>query len=247
MPAVSASKYIVNAGWDDVPHLDQPTKTKMLASTPPHLRKARSKGEASMGAGAIYPIDPDLFTVDPFPIPAGWRRAFGLDVGWTCTAAIWGAIDDNADAIYLYSEHYRGEVTPAVHASAIKARGAWIPGVCDPAANQQNQRDGVRTLHQYQNEGIDLTLADNAVETGLQEVLTRLESSRMFVFSTLTNWLAEHRLYSRDEKGAVIKKRDHAMDATRYLIMSGLRRAIIRPVRDMISNNGVIADQLGGY
>jgi hypothetical protein len=56
---------------------------------------------------------------------------------------VWGAIDDQTDTLYLYSEHYRGEVTVPVHASAIKARGAWIPGVSDPAANNQNQRDGI--------------------------------------------------------------------------------------------------------
>lgn len=247
MPAVSASKYVVNAGWDDVPHLDAATKEKMLAATPPHLRKARSKGEASMGAGAIYPVDPDVFTIDPFPIPAHWRRVFGLDVGWTCTACVWGAIDDDSDRLYLYSEHYRGEVTVPVHASSIKARGDWIPGVCDPAAENRNQRDGIRTLHQYQEEGIDVVAADNAVESGIQAVLTRLETGRLFVFSTLTSWLGEHRLYSRDEKGKVIKKRDHLMDATRYLVMSGLRRAIVRPVKDNVQNSGIIADKLGGY
>jgi hypothetical protein len=35
------------------------------------------------------------------------------------------------------------------------------------------------------------------------------------------NWLAERRLYRRDEKGQVIKKFDHAMDAGRYNFASG--------------------------
>lgn len=247
MPSVSSSKYVVSAGWVDVPHLDPDTRDQMLAATPPHMRKARSTGEASMGAGAIYPVDPDDLKIDPFPIPPHWRRAYGLDVGWTCTAVVWGAIDDQTDTLYLYSEHYRGEVTVPVHASAIKARGAWIPGVSDPAANNQNQRDGIRTIQQYREEGLDLSLADNAVETGLQEVLARMESGRMRVFSTLFHWFAEHRLYSRDEKGAVIKKKDHLMDASRYLVMSGLRRAIIRPKIMNETEATVVADRLGGY
>jgi hypothetical protein len=35
------------------------------------------------------------------------------------------------------------------------------------------------------------------------------------------NWLAERRLYRRDERGHVIKKFDHAMDAGRYNFASG--------------------------
>lgn len=247
MPAVSEAKYVVNAGWDDVPHLDTGTKGKMLASTPPHLRKARSMGEPGLGSGAIYPVDPDVLRCDPFAIPAHWRRAYGMDFGWICTAAVWGAIDDDTDTLYLYSEHYRGEVTVPVHASAIKARGVWIPGVADPAGQQSNQRDGEKTIQQYREEGLDLSPAINAVETGIQEVLMRMETGRLKVFSTLVNWFNEHRLYARDEKGAVIKKRDHLMDATRYLVMSGLKRAIIRPVNDTVSSPGVIADSLGGY
>ena len=36
------------AGWDDVPHLEERTKTELLESTPPHLRDARSKGIPSL-------------------------------------------------------------------------------------------------------------------------------------------------------------------------------------------------------
>lgn len=246
MPAVSASKYVVNAGWDDAAHLDARTKAEMLAATPAHLRKARSKGEPSLGIGAIYGIEEEVFVVPPFAIPPTWRKCFGLDVGWNCTAGVWAAIDDE-HTVYLYSEHYRGETPVPVHASAIKARGAWIPGVIDPAGDNRNQRDGERTMANYIAEGIDLKPADNAVEAGIELVRTMLETGRLKVFSTLHAWLSEFRIYRRDEHGKIVKKKDHAMDATRYLIMSGLRRAIVRPVTDVVSATGMVADPLGGY
>jgi hypothetical protein len=71
--------------------------------------------------------------------------------------------------------------------------------------------------------------ANNAVEAGIYEVWTRLSTGRLKVFSTLANWLAEYRIYRRNEKGAVIKEGDHLMDATRYLCMSGLDIAEFRP------------------
>jgi hypothetical protein len=42
------------------------------------------------------------------------------------------------------------------------------------------------------------------------------------------NWLSEFRLYRRNEKGAVVKENDHLMDATRYLIRTGMDLAANR-------------------
>lgn len=247
MGAVSGSKYVVNAGWADVPHLDTATVTEMLAATPRHLRNARSKGEASLGAGAIFPYEQEQIEVAPFALPPHWPRAYGLDVGWNRTACIWGAWDRESDVVYLYSEHYLGEEKPVTHAAAIKARGDWIPGVIDPAARGRAQKDGEQLLFTYQNEGLDLHAAINTVETGIYEVDQRLQQGRIKVFSNLGNWFAEQRLYHRDEKGAIVKKRDHLMDASRYLIMSGLKRAITRPANTTMQSRDIAADSRAGY
>jgi hypothetical protein len=247
MPAVSVSKYRVQAGWDDAPHLDAQAKDEMLASTPPHLRDARARGTPSLGSGAIYPVVQASYLVDPFAIPPHWRKAYGLDVGWNCTACIWGALDADSDVLYLYSEHYQGQQKPVDHAAAIKARGEWIPGVIDPAARGRSQDDGERLFVQYRELGLNIFPANNSVESGIYEVWQRLEQGRLKVFSTLRHWLAEARLYRRDEHGKIVKKDDHAMDASRYLIVSGIRRAIPRPVNDNSSTDRIVADGLGGY
>lgn len=251
MPAVSETKYVVQAGWDHAPHLSADDKRKELAKTPPYLRAARSKGEPSLGAGAIFPIEQSHYIIDPFPLPPHWRKSFGLDVGWNKTAAIWTAIDDDTDTAYAYSEHYRGEEKPVVHASAIKARGEWIPGVIDPAARGRSQYDGERLMAQYLQEGLSLVMADNSVEAGIYEIWTRLEQGRLKIFSTLPNLLLEMRGYHRKvgENGTskIVKKRDHAIDALRYDVMSGLKRAIVRPLKDIVSNQRIIADGVGGY
>lgn len=248
MPAiVTASRYMVTAGWDDVPHIDAKTKAELWESFPPHERAARTKGTPSMGAGAIYPIDPDEITVEPFQIPAYWPRAFGLDVGWNRTAAIWGARDLNTDTVYLYTEHYQGEQPPTVHSVAIRARGAWIPGVIDPASRGRAQDDGRQLLAQYLSQGLKLSPADNTRESGLYAVYERLSTGRLKVFSTCKNWLAEYKLYRRDEKGKVIKKFDHLMDATRYLIVSGIDIMQQQPIDRRSSRQFAAADSDAGY
>lgn len=242
------SKFIVHAGWDDVPHLDERTKEELLAGTAVHLRDARSKGLPSLGAGAIYPYEESLVKCDAFDIPAHWARVYGLDIGWNRTAAIWGALDRDNFTLYLYAEHYRGQAEPAVHSSAIKARGEWIPGVIDPAARGRSQKDGEQMLATYISEGLNITPANNSVESGILEMQQMIATGRLKVFPHLTNWFAEYRLYRRDENGKIIKKMDHLMDATRYLVVSGLKRAITRPMKQMQGDSGrFVADRIGGY
>jgi hypothetical protein len=143
-----------------------------------------------------------------------------MDVGWSKTACLHGALSRDNDTLYLYSEYYRGEAEPIVHAAAIKARGAWIPGAIDPAARGRNQIDGRNLLQMYRDLGLDLVEANNAVEAGLYQVLMRMQTGRLKIFRSLQNLLAELRLYRRDEKGRVVKEFDHLCDCLRYLVMT---------------------------
>jgi hypothetical protein len=223
------SKYVVMAGWDDVPHLDEQTKKDLYASIPPYQRDARSKGIPQLGSGAIYPVPESEIVCKPFEIPRYWPRCYALDVGWNRTAAIWGAWNLDEDKVFLYAEHYRSQAEPAIHAASIRARGAWIPGVIDPAARGRSQVDGTRLIEQYIDLGLLLAPAENAVEAGLYAVWERLSDGRLFVFNSLQNWLSEFRIYRRDERGKIVKQNDHLMDATRYLIMSGSQVACREP------------------
>lgn len=248
MPEVSPSRYRVECGWSHVPHIDEKTQAELLAGTPPHLRDARSKGIPSLGSGAIYPVMQEEFVCAPFAIPAHWWKAYGMDVGWKRTAAIFGAWDKDSDVIYLYSEHYRGQAEPSIHADAIKARGLWLTGAIDPASAGSNQKDGTALLDQYGELDLNLVPADNSVEAGILAVLQLLSSGRLKVFSTLRNWLSEHMIYRRDENGKIIKKEDHALDATRYLIME--RHTVFRPPPVSLlpsDSDFTIADSRGGY
>lgn len=250
MDDASPSRLVVQAGWDDVPHLSDKDKREMLAALHPHMREARSKGVPSLGAGALYPVAEEDVMCDPFRIPNHWPRGYGLDVGWNRTAGIWGGWDRDADVVYLYSEHYRGQAEPAVHAAAVKARGNWITGVIDPASRGGSQKDGEKLLNIYQTLGLDLVPANNAVEAGIYEVWSRLSTGRLKVFSTLQNWRREYRLYRRNEKGAIVKMDDHLMDATRYFVVSGLDLA--KTKADIASENNAMGsfgalDKTVGY
>lgn len=216
------SRFLVTCTWDETPHLTQQAKDDLWAAIPPYQRQARSQGIPALGSGAIYPVAESEIVIPDFPIPNHWPRGYGMDVGWNRTACIWAALNRETDQLVLYSEHYRGDAEPAVHAQAIRARGAWMQGVVDPAARGRSQVDGRQLLQMYLDLQLNLERADNAVEAGIYQVWQRLSSGRLKVFRSLNNWLAEFRLYRRDEKGRVVKQMDHLMDATRYFVMSGI-------------------------
>jgi phage terminase large subunit-like protein len=226
----TGSKLVVMATWDDCPHLTETVKKELWDSIPPFQRDARSKGVPQLGSGAIYPIPESEIFVPDFPIPEHWPRAYALDVGWNRTAAIWGALDRETDTVYFYSEHYRGQAEPVIHAQAINARGEWIPGVIDPAARGRGQKDGLQLMQAYIDLGLDLDVAFNGVESGIFEVWQRFSSGRLKVFNSLGNFKTEFRLYRRDEKGQIVKANDHLQDCCRYFCLSGLERAKTKPV-----------------
>lgn len=228
----TGTRLVVMATWDDAPHLSTQQKQELWDSIPPYQRDARSKGIPQLGSGAIYPVPESEILVDPFEIPPSWPRVYSMDVGWNRTAAIWGAWDRESSTVYLYSEHYRSQAEPSIHADAIKAKGDWIPGVIDPAARGRAQRDGDQLLTTYRELGLDIATANNAVEAGIYAVWQRLSGGRLKIFRTCQNWLSEYRLYRRDDKGRIVKDKDHLMDCTRYLINSGLDRATVKPEPD---------------
>ena len=201
------SKFVVMASWDDVPHLTAEQKEELWSSIPPYQRDARAKGIPQLGAGAIYPVPESEIVCDPFEIPDWWPKCYGLDVGWNRTAAVWGAVDRESETVYLYSEHYRGQAEPSIHADAIRARGDWIPGVIDPASRGRGQKDGEQLWQNYRDLGLDIHKAKNGVEAGIHDTWQRLSSGRLKVFSSLQNWLSEFRIYRRDDKGGRLKNR----------------------------------------
>ena len=212
--------HVTNITWDDVPHLTKEQKETILNGTPGYLRDARSKGIPASGVGRIYPLKEEAYKVKKFDIPPYWRRVFAIDCGWHMTAVVWLAWDKDNDVVYVTSEHYMPEQPPSVHATAIKARGVWIPGVGDAAG--ASQMTGEQFIDIYRELGVRIKLPDKSVDGGIAKVMERLSTGRLKIFDNCENQLREMLSYSYDEKQNVIKHNDHACDALRYGIVSGL-------------------------
>lgn len=227
---------MITATWsDNAPHLSEQAKKELEDGIPEYQRAARVQGIPQLGAGVIYPIPDEQILCEPFTLPDHYLRGYGMDVGWNRTAVVWDAKDPETGTIYRYDEYYGSQESPTIHAAAIKRRGLWIPGRIDPASRGRSQADGQKLLIQYReaiygpDEGDTvgvgremLQTATNAIETGIYAELMALQEGRLKIFRhRCPHWLAERRFYRRDEKGRIIKKNDHAMDAGRYRTASG--------------------------
>lgn len=218
-------KFVSKVSWYDVPHLSADQIAKMLEATPENMRAARSLGDPTVGDGLIYPLPLDQVVIDDFKLPKYFPRAYGMDVGWNATAAIFGAWDRDNDIIYIYSEYKQGKSDPLIHAAGIRARGTWMRGAIDPASRMSGQADGNKLFETYSKSvergggGLKLILATNAVESGIFNVWERLQTGRLKIFKSCNQLTREYCLYHRKD-GKIVKTNDHLLDSLRYLVNS---------------------------
>ena len=145
------------------------------------------------------------------------------------TAILWAAIDPETDVTYVYAESYLKEQPPMIHAAIIDAHdkraGFTIPGVCDPSGGGSSTADGRHTRTIYADEySIQMASAINSIEPGISTVLNALTTDKLKIFNTCLATKKEFTAYQRNEKGKPVGA-DHAMDALRYLMMSGIKVA----------------------
>ena len=176
----------------------------------------------------VYPIPDAEIVVPEFPIPAHYRRAYGIVVVWNRVAVIWGALDPHTDVLYICGE-YLAEADLPVHAAAIRSKGDWLLGLMDPTANGRDQVDGEHLLQALRKHGLVLQAVDNPLESGTLTVLERMRSGRLKVFASCVEYLEELRLYRHDDGGQIVKENDHLQDALRCLV-NGIWSMRTKPV-----------------
>ena len=238
---------LIQPKCDDAPHMTKKVREQILSALPPHERKMREKGIPQLGSGLVFPINEDDILCEPFDIPDYYPKLCGIDFGWDHpTACAWIAWDRDSDIVYMYDGYSMRQETVPVHASAIKARGKWIPVIYPMDGRQADKGSGKSLAMQYRDEGVNL-LREHftnppqngmkegsggiSVEAGVMEMLTRFQTKRLKIFSNQSKILEEIRLYHR-KNGKIIPMNDDIISALRYAVMS-LRKARTRNTEPM--------------
>lgn len=247
---------IIHAAWDDAPHLDEDMKRQILEALPEHERDMRSKGIPMLGSGLVFPVpEADLYW-EPTEIPEYFPHIAGMDFGWDHpTACVWGLWDRDTDTFYVYDIYRKSQQTIPLHASAIRARGEWIPvawphdgekhdsGSGDGLASQYRKEKAKMLPHHFTNPpgpGQKEGEGGNSREDGIQAMLTAMQTGRFKVAKHLTEWFQEFRMYHRKD-GMIVALNDDLMSATRYAFQSRRFARVKEPRRTQVVQ---IADPL---
>lgn len=240
----SEARSDTNMTIHDALHISAEERAVIVASFPAHERKARERGEPTLGEGLIFQVDEDSIKVEPFAMPDLWPRIAAMDIGWDHPAAqAWLAWDRDSDTIYLYDYERVRHQTPAQQAPAILRRGDWIPMAWPADGLQTEKGTGIAMAAQYRAAGVNMLhehaqlpeegdegesrVSRTSVEAGISIMLDRMLKGKFKVFSTVGPFFEEMRLYHRKE-GKIVKLDDDLMSAVRYGVVS-VRFAICPP------------------
>jgi phage terminase large subunit-like protein len=233
----SDDRVVTRMGLKDAMHYTEVERERIINSYPEHERKARVEGLPMLGQGMVFPIAREAISIAAFPIPEHWPRIAALDFGWDHpTTCSWLAWDRDNDCVYVYDCYTKSKETPVIHAAAVKSRlgGDWIPVMWPHDGLQHDKGSGEQLATQYRKLGVKMhhekvTFSDgtNGLEAGVMEMLTRMQTGRLKVFSHLEPWFEEFAMYHRKD-GLIVKERDDILSSTRYAIM-GLRFAQVAP------------------
>lgn len=230
----------IPATWDDAPHLSSDQKASYASRYPVHERDARTKGIPLMGTGLVYNVPDEMIVVEPFPIPAYFRRIAGMDFGIDHpSAVVWLAHDTDRDILYLYDCHKLAGEVPSHHAQAIKARGSWIPMAWPHDGMIRDKGTGIPLANQFKRHGVNMLpeparwtdemrlgrvpehKGAQSREAGVLEILDRMHSGRFKVVRCpqCEMFLTEKRMLHRKD-GLIVAKYDDLESALRYAVMS---------------------------
>jgi len=244
MNNLQSGQALVNATWDDASetvvslrgqkgHLDEGVMQQILSSYSPHEREMRRYGRPSIGSGLIFPIQEEKILIDPIVLEDHWPRIAAIDFGWDHpTAVVWAAVDLEEETFYVYDCYRMSKASPTVHSQAIRTRSHFIPIAYPHDGNRRDSMGNPGLADQYRNLGCNMLLehftnppalgenkGGNSVEEGLMAMLQSMENNKFKVFSTLSDWFEEFRMYHR-KGGKVVPLRDDIMSATRYAFQS---------------------------
>lgn len=222
-----------------------------LSRKPDALRRALLLGEWDAFEGQVFTefIDDqahyldrlNTHVIEPFRIPAHWRRYRGFDWGYTTPfAVVWAAVEPKTGIVYVYKEFYgsqAGDNTGLQMPSTLLAQNIWrieepermegakIIGFADPSI--YDARDGEGSVgDKMARQKIFFEKADNARLSGKDQFHSRFMFDTegkpgMYIFNSCPNLIRTLKdlPYSMTKPEDVdTDAEDHAYDALRYVL-----------------------------
>jgi phage terminase large subunit len=148
---------------NDILMKNDPAYVRRLENLPEDQKKAFLHGDWDIFTGQYFSeFRRDIHVIDPFIIPAHWRRYIVLDYGLDMLAAYWIAVDEHQKA-YVYKELYQSGLIVSEAAKAIIdiTDETIYQHIAPPDLWNKNRDTGKSTAEIFGDNGIWLTQADN--------------------------------------------------------------------------------------
>lgn len=230
---------MLNATWDDAPHITPERREELLAEMMPYEREMRSRGQPLVGDSMVFPLPDEDISCDPFPIPDSYHQINGIDFGGDHPfAAVNIAYDPSTGIGYLNKAFKQRRLLISEESSVLKKQfdAKTIPTAWPHDGNKQDKASGKVIADLYREEDVnmlDLCFSNppdlgkqegtggQGVEAGLKKLYWDLSEGRLKVFSNLEEWFKEKGAYHRKD-GNVVRLQDDLMSATRYAHLSAV-------------------------
>ena len=206
--------------------------------------------------GAVFPeFNKKIHVVQRDYIPRGWQRYRSIDFGYVNSfVCLWGAIEPDTNALYIYRElHQSGLLVE----DAAKIINQYSRGEDIIATIADHDAEGRATLQRY---GISTIPAFKQITPGIEQLHTRIRNNKFYyVENALINYdqklrdehkpvdlPSEFECYvwapTKDGKLAKeepVKLNDHAIDALRYMVayVDGITAESYGDINDVIKIN----------
>ena len=135
----------------------------------------------------------------PVKLPDFFTKALAVAISADRLACLWGAWDQSG-VCHVFGEYVTHRTVDAVHASAIKARGGWIPGVLIMAKGA-SEKTGKDTRLALRREGITIRPAQQSRDVLLPAARQAIELGMVKVFSNLRETAAAYENYVLNQDG----------------------------------------------
>ena len=235
-------QFLIQAGWDEAPHLDEDAKEQILAQYLPNEREMRTKGQPVFGRGMVFPYSLEKIVIEDFDIPDSWPRISAIDFGFDHpTAIVWAAINPENGCFYITDEYRESRQTAVEHAIAIRAR-AHQPPIAWPHDGNRTFDGGDSMAEQYRQEGVNFlpehftnppdisqTKGDIKISAGITAMTRAMQKGLFKVFQSCHHWQQEYGTYHFGESGKIVDKEDDLMSATRYAFQSQRFAQAVKP------------------
>lgn len=207
-------------------HFSKAQCDRILASYADRDRDARAKGIPQFCGGRIFSFKEEDFVVDPFELPGHFFQIGCIDFGWNHpTAALKLAWDADSDVVYAICEYAKSSTSISEHARVLKDWGEDLAWAWPHDGSKHECGSGETIANLYKKEGMKMLRkhahyksGGYSLERSVSDIINRIRSNRLKVFSGLGQLIEEMSFYHRDE-GKIVKEKDDLISALRYGLM----------------------------